>query len=196
MSLFILRKMNIDNLALSSKVLYDDRVLNQRKEIESLKLHIFWLENGIRAFKSAMCEFNYTKTKCACITCMTSGRCSEDDEFISGKGTFNCSFQKPFEELLNQYGLNWSDEWGDPVDDKIPDDDCGIYPKCTTVDAHFDNPGRADWYMFSFGNKLWKATNVNDVELKKYKSLLEEIDHYEDSKSLLEEIDNYKNSES
>ena len=41
---------------------------------------------------------------------------------------------------------------------------------------HFSNLASQDWFCWTYGSKLWKATSVGDPELAKLESLLHYLD--------------------
>ena len=148
--------MSIDKLAICSKILYDKRLLEQRQEIEALKLRVFWLENGEGRMREAMNTFNLNITKCGCLACTVSGRCDDENDF-HGSGTSNCYFKKPFEDLMRIHHLTITENPGDLFQRGNM--------KWTSGDAHFINAAGQDWTSWwAFGEKLWKANSVDDLD--------------------------------
>jgi hypothetical protein len=100
--------MNIDTLVLCSKILYNERILEQHQEIEKLELKLFWFKYNYYHFKNAMKIFNDNITKCNCLNCTESGRYNYDEENMDdeekaqheqefqGKETFDCRFQDTY----------------------------------------------------------------------------------------------------
>jgi len=155
--------MDLDRLAVCSKILYDNRILQQREEIESLKLRIFWLENGYEALKIAMYNFNYLIVEmCECFWCCCADRLDSDDRDETEMDHFDCRFRKKFENVMTMHGLTWTNENGNVLNIDIVNDRWSVNSKCTDVDAHFQNSGQQHWTSWAFGGKLCKATSVHD----------------------------------
>lgn len=170
--------MDIDKLSTCSKVMFDKRILEQRGEIERLRLENFWLKNGKWSLKMAMRNYNYENTRCACYACLHSGRADDDDDASSGftgHGTYNCKFVTAFNRLLSKYSLTVTAEPGVCVDPMLPDDGYPGHPTCVDCNSHFENAGRCDWHMFAIGKKLWSAQRVDNTAVVNYENMLKEL---------------------
>jgi hypothetical protein len=175
--------MDVDKVSTCCKILFDRRILEQRREIERLKLENFWLKHGKRALHAAMQNYNHEVTKCACAICCVSGRfdCDEDDtpESVDEDGyhgymTFDCKFIPEFNRLLSKHQLIVSHgPYNMCVRPILPDDGQGE-PVCADCDAHFGNAGRRDWVVFAIGKRLWSAPNVSS-ELVNYRNMMDEL---------------------
>ena len=76
---------HIDRLALVSKVLLDQRFLDLRNEVESLKLELFWTKyHGGKFGKAIQCA-NKFGPACACQDCTLRGRCNMENFFPNMK---------------------------------------------------------------------------------------------------------------
>jgi hypothetical protein len=169
-----------DKLLLVSKIFADERVTELIAENRVLKLKLFWKDHAITQLQTAMLNANQ-KTggpNCKCLACAFSGR---DDHYDSYevKG-FECTFKPYFENLLCECGLqslNWNEVDSEMVDMHMSDDTGNVV---YYADTHLVRIGRDDWVGFSYGSKLWKASSIDDTEIKKLHTLfrkLEEEDH-------------------
>jgi hypothetical protein len=165
--------MTIETLALCSKVLYDERLLELRQEVESLRLRIFWLTHGKRRFTETMHRVNEHSICCACLFCCVAGRqVDRRDEVSNNNDALHCLFRARFESYLRKHGLTWVYNTGTPVHIPIVDDGHPSARHCYDVDAHFVVFGQGHWISWAFGKKLWQATSPLDPELIRYTSFL------------------------
>ncbi len=93
----------MDKLALTCRVLYDQRVLEQRKEIEMLKMKYFFKDYTQDDMSSAMETLNLCNVRCTCSGCKKAGRLNyakheEDKEAV-------CTFIPWFDKVLHERGL-------------------------------------------------------------------------------------------
>lgn len=168
--------MDLDRLALCSKIMFDNRILQQREEIELLRLRIFWLENGYEAMKIAMYNFNNMVVEmCECFWCCCADRLDREDYEHIEMDHFNCRFKTAFENLMTKYGLTWTNDPGNNLVIDVVNDRWPVHSKCTDVNAHFQNSGHEHWTSWKFGVKLCKATSVHDPEIKKYKKFMDAL---------------------
>jgi hypothetical protein len=153
------------------------RIAEQNKEIEALRMQVFWLKHGHRKMTSAMSSFNYNVTKCFCVSCCGGGRCDGDD-YKESDDDEECKFQEPFEKILQSHGLTFiHHEPEHRTLTVIHDEFADIYPQCTDCNAHFSlGYGHADWTTWRFGRLLWGASNADDPDVKKYLGLLMELE--------------------
>ena len=102
------------------------------------------------------------------MACAVSGRYASDDGEIPEKKP--CVFKPWFEQVLREHdmsvGLGLPDApiW---VDGSVVDDHNDVLDD----GQHFSNLASHDWFCWTYGSKLWKATSVGDPELAKLKRL-------------------------
>jgi hypothetical protein len=60
---------------------------------------------------------------------------------------------------------------GTPPDQRGEDHESGGEYAVYDVDSHFHHHIRENWYHWSYGSRLWKATSVDDPELGKLRAL-------------------------
>lgn len=165
---------NLDKLIVVSKHLFDFRVADarskieaQNKEIESLKLHVFWKTYSYGRFvKTVFLHKQLFKPRCLCDGCFGSG----DEESVLYSEDSKCTWRPAFDSLLNSLGLE--------IEKADPATVTGPYPHCCETDTHFvidrEDDDDAD-YMFLLGKKLWSALSTKDPELEKYKKLMDSL---------------------
>jgi hypothetical protein len=120
---------------------------------------------------------------CSCRKCVAALRYSRPDDLSSDDEleNVNCEFAPLFEAKLGEFGMTFAVV---PMDMRIsrPHHECaaGLRYGRETVDmdvhiaVHGCDPRRGDspdWMNFTYGAKLFKATTVNDQELKKLEAL-------------------------
>jgi hypothetical protein len=153
--------MSISKFSLCSKILYDNHILEQQHEIESLKLKIFWLENDIKYLKYTMKQFNESITKCQCIYCRSFDRCENSSfAWVIQNNTSECNFKEPFEKFLIENSLIFLNEKGKIIN-KISN------YVCTDIDAHINNAD-GHWGFIQIGRRLWSASSIKNDELIKF----------------------------
>lgn len=160
---------HIDRLAAVSRILFDERVVEMRQEIERLKLDVFWRDNSLFRLQRAMAMVNGNKMQCMCSVCSLSGRCPffrvdpNTDRNI-------CKFTPWFEAQLSGFVVSDVEQ---PHHYHVRS---GFGPltrdDCFDSDCHFVNLSPVSWYMFAFGERLWKAKSVNDPELLKLSAFI------------------------
>ena len=158
------------------KNIYINYILEQSKELDYLKLEIFWLKYGVDTFKKALQMLNLKKIKCKCINCVISKRYNKN-KYINdpNQNPFKCSFKSQFNIYLNKYGLIFYENNSNiisnakfihnHINDKF----------CSDLDVHFENGFRHDWTQWKFGKKLLNANSINDKEIVKYKQFIDHI---------------------
>jgi len=170
----------VTNLLSISHILYDHALAKMRDECVSLKLQLFWKDYNLRKLKEAMAFANEeTGPKCTCRTCRVAGRFAEDiDINTDAQCTFKVWFESHMKSLDIQTqrslfqnekrshiclnGWNSDNYTGDEIEVVFDDD------------SHFSHLFSGDnLYWVTYGSKLWKASNINDKELQKLKSLFE-----------------------
>ena len=161
----------VERLTLVSKILFDTRLLELKRENEALKLKLFWKEHNPSHLNAAMCSANTADDgpSCSCLSCANSGRYEVryDGEVAEKKP---CVFKPWLEQVLREHdmsvglGLPVVSIW---VDGSVVDDHNNVLDD----GQHFSNLGSHDWVCWTYGSKLWKATSVRDPELAKLERL-------------------------
>jgi hypothetical protein len=155
----------VHKLAFVSKLLLDKEVIHLRQENERLRLQLFWRDHDVRRLNEMMASANQSENgpQCTCNVCAVSGRMDED-EFEQNMG---CLFKPWFESCLERFGLVAKNE---PASDgKFHE--CGGWNRVYDVDSHFHHIGRSDWFLWTYGARLWKAKTADDPELAKLRAL-------------------------
>ncbi len=156
---------SIDKLALVSRLLFEKRIIEQRQEIEELRLELFWKDHNTHALKRAMRVANTNNTSCICVCCSMSQR----DRYVNRDEvdrSATCKFAPWFEKQLGRCGLvavgqTSLHKHSTSYHDSLSRDEC------LKVDSHFVVGPTTDWMVFRFGERLWKATTADDPELRK-----------------------------
>jgi hypothetical protein len=164
----------IDKLIIVSKIFADQRVGELITENRKLKLQLFWKDYGTTHLQEAM-RFANQKIRgpdCNCLACAVSGR-KDEDNGMEAEG-FECLFKPYFEELLVECEIvstngGWDSEKGfqhisNATGNYVFDEDC-----------HIVRIARDDWFLFTYGARLWKANNVESPELLKLRNLFEKL---------------------
>jgi hypothetical protein len=162
----------VEKVVFVCKLLLDQRVIELKRENEQLKLKLFWKTYNPTHLKGWMAEGNQCSLgpKCGWLVCCVSGRAS--DEEVANRGTFTCTFKPWFEQKITECGMTIGCGTDGVTDGSHVDDYNSLYD----VDCHFNSLARQDWLCWSYGSKLWKATSVNDPELKKLAALFKVLD--------------------
>jgi hypothetical protein len=177
---------HIDRLATVSKILLDERVIELRQEVETLKLEIFWRDNSLFRLNEAMKIANGIHVKCRCFYCGLKGRTRlmDEDEMdirVIGDNTGECKFIPWFDEVLLSRGFVVLETGPD----RLYLSHCA--PKssrpltrndCMDFDCHLFKLG--SFASYAFGMKLWQAKSVNDPELQKLNMLISMLETYDD----------------
>lgn len=164
---------SLDRLALVSKLILDERVVALRKENELLQLQLFWKDHSKSKLKKLMKKANRSGGNaplCNCNSCTFAGRSVQ-----TGQAS-ECSFKPWFEKLLAACKLTHVTGVSigmEPVGTHMSCD-CGNL--VFDADAHFHHITEADWWMWMYGAKLWKARSVNDPELGKLMMLFKALE--------------------
>lgn len=163
---------SLDRLVLVSRIILDQRILDLRKEVETLKLSLFWKDHEEEKLIDLMREVNNygaNPPRCKCMACGLAGRLEEPGPTSNGP----CKFGLWFEQILNSCGMFYLFEIRSGA--KI----VGQYTSARRshplydVDAHFHLLVERNWFSWSYGNKIRNATSVNDPELLKLGRLFE-----------------------
>jgi len=162
---------NLDNLALVSRLLLDQRVLALRRENEKLRLCLFWKDHSDEELKKLMHEANQdgrSAPRCACLACTVAGRKDEDADCT---GEVTCTFKPWFEAFLAEYGLTCRlgiENGMEPAGEHMS---CPGGNQVFAVDAHFHHLTSDNWFAWMYGAKLWTAQSADDAELQKLQHL-------------------------
>ena len=172
---------SIETLARASKVLFDQRLVDQRKEIEALtkendmlRLELFWKDHDMTNLKNAMALANANHTKCLCSGCVLTKRDAHVDP-DEGVHTSTCVFTPWFEELIahcEMVTVTCNRQSKNPQQQAVS---FLSRNDCIEADSHFvffPSPGPG-LIAFMFGERLWKTTTTNDPELFKLELLKE-----------------------
>ena len=176
---------SIDRLACISRVLMDQRVLDQRKEIEQLQeenrrlhLQLFWKDHELSSLESLMMDLNIAtpwSSHCDCYGCCVAGRYPANPIILPPNRMElepPCQFGLMFEAKLNELGMTFhakdlkpGESMRDPKVLRIEtcDPRNGVYDE----DYHFVNLTGKNWFNIFYGKKLWGAKDVNDLEIQK-----------------------------
>ena len=159
-----------------SHVFYEKTMAALVQENANLKLQLFWKDHNLEKLRNAM-QFGNEETgpHCKCLVCSVSGRKSEPDTNYHSKCTFKSWFENHLTALEIQTSLTVSQNHNEfecrahPCIDGYGKNPIGPFFDDDVHLCHFS--GTDDWFLFSYGAKLWKSKSVNDPELQKLKSL-------------------------
>ena len=153
------------------KLLLDQRVIELKKENESLKVQIFWKTYNPTKLKEAMVHGNQGMLgpKCGCTSCVVTGRCGEEASNIAGP----CTFKTWFEQKIMECGMTIGCGIDGMRDGAIVDDPNPVYD----VDCHFNSLARQDWFCWSYGSRLWRAKSASNPELAKLVALFKVLEN-------------------
>ena len=175
---------SIDKLALTSRLLYDERVIEQRKEIERLKVKLFFRDYTEKVLIGIMQRLNYQHAKCKCSGCKATGRlCNGDIEDKEAACTFGPCFDKVLKEhglvVLRKYrhdGFYVSGPYIDEFDTRnerfaeqftFSDEDCDLVEMPhNLLEKEVDD---ARWENIIIGKRLWNAESVSNECIKQFK---------------------------
>jgi hypothetical protein len=141
-----------------------------KEENEALRLRLFWKQHGHEELNAAMRLANQAERGpgCSCLACAVSGRhVSEDDEVAEKKP---CTFKPWFEQVLREHKMS--------IRRGLPD--APIWVTGAVIESenkvlddghHFSNLASQDWFCWTYGSLLWKATSIGDPELVKLENV-------------------------
>ncbi len=144
------------------------------EKVEALELKLFWKKYNSDQLKLAMTYANTADEEapnCTCLACAASGRAE------SGTKGKSCRFKPYFEALLTEFHLSigYAGNTSSCAHEDVQPDGNHVYDN----DAHFVHVARDDWFIFTYGAKLWRATTRHDPELQKLERLFERL-HQDD----------------
>ena len=168
----------LDRLALVSRVLLDQRVLDLRKENEELRLALFWKDYSIKKLQKAMTKANAAQTgpRCGCTSCYHSGR----DNFwkVEYDKDMECKFKPWFEHLVQECEMVIGKKQDTNREINAHSTRDCLYPP----DCHIANLGRGNWVFCSYGSWICNATRAEDPALLKLKLLFDKLKSHSDDK--------------
>ena len=158
-------------LALVSKLLLDMEVIQLRQENEKLRLLLFWKNHNVQRLKEMMASANQSENgpQCYCRVCAVTSRMSED----ASEQSMDCLFTPWFEALLDKCGLvavyqtNY---------ERGVKHECDGWRRVHDVDSHYHHLIGGDWFMWTYGARLWKAQTADDPELAKLHALFKMLE--------------------
>lgn len=159
-------------LAMTSKIMYDIEIIELHKEIEDLKLQLFWKDYCIEKLKKTLIDANKyhpDSPYCDCYNCIA---CKRAYIHSSAENPKICLFKEWFENVLNIYDLNFIKGYPNNNPEEIihmSNNSIGSF--VLDVDTHLINMGQLNWFSVTYGSKLFKATTINNPELQKLKKL-------------------------
>ena len=154
---------SIDKLALVSRVLFEQRIIEQRNEIEALRLESFWRDFKRSKFMKRMSLANVIHKKCACSRCEGLNL---TDLIIPGEAVHpaECILCPWMEEQIIKCGMVAVSKTGD---DEIQ----WRLNASIRADSHFVIDHESG--EFYFGERLWGATTTKSPELDKLVKLVD-----------------------
>jgi hypothetical protein len=181
---------SIDKLALTSRLLYDQRVLEQRKEIEMLKVKLFFRDYTTDYLDKAMKRLNCLHTRCTCSGCKKTGRMfigDTEDKYAE------CTFGPWLDNVLEEHGLvtlhmqdcediNFTGLYNDDFGTKRED----FVLKYDFCDEDFHLVETSDqyirrgveyhlrWENVNIGRRLWNVESIDNPWIKKFERVFGE----------------------
>ena len=169
----------VERLSLVAKVLMDTRLLELKRENETLKMQVFWRDHSPSMLNQAMAAANKMPAgpRCACLACIVGGRCEDgtrgfapypfahmyDEQLVvsqSDRCHLRCQFKPWFEDKIREAGMRVVTETALPEGDGVRDEG-----------QHFSNFGMADWNTWEYGSAVYKSTCVENEDLAKLNQL-------------------------
>jgi hypothetical protein len=142
----------IARLTTVSHVLFEREILEQKKEIESLKLKLFWKDYSLRNLQTAIvCEANRRR------------RLNIHDSTLDMEHWY--LWVGP---MIEACGMDVE------LIDQEPDQRAMVPP--IDINVHF--ACRERYYVSHYGARLWKAKSVNDPELRKLVALFDALNDH------------------
>ena len=142
----------IARLTTVSHVLFEREILEQKKEIESLKLKLFWKDYSLRNLQTAIvCEANRRR------------RLNIPDPTLDMEHWY--LWVGP---MIESFGMEAA------LIDQETDQRALVPP--IDINVHF--ACRERYYVSHYGARLWKAKSVNDPELRKLVALFDALNDH------------------
>ena len=163
-------------LAMASKVLYERELLALRQENNRLKIELFWSKHNANMVRDAMqCgnTFKPDSPNCRCVICVGIDRATRKKR-LPGFDNAPCRFGSWFEAQLKRFGLTFVHDPCETAEREVRDrpELNELTGFVLDVDAHFVNIDGPEWAHFTFGKRLWGASNADDPELRKLSDLI------------------------
>ena len=168
----------LDKMALVSKILLDQRVVELRGEVEKLRLALFWERHNSYVLNQAMMDRNYgIRRVCMCTTCLENrtylyGLGQEDWQTVKkgGEGTV-CKFKPYFMNLAEIIGITLH-FWEPYQQIGFLHSSCLLYSSSFyDVDCHLVMD-RDTCRCIGFGQRLYQCRNETDREMQRLNILL------------------------
>jgi hypothetical protein len=175
---------SIDKLALTSRLLYDERVLEQRREIENLKVKLFFRDYTTEYLDKAMKHLNCFHTRCTCSGCKKTGRMFiSDTEDIYAVCTFGPWLDNVLEErglvtlhMQDSEDINFTGLYEDEIDTKNENfvfkyDFCyEDFHLVETSDLYFRRgvEYHVRWENVNIGRRLWNVESIDNPWIKQF----------------------------
>jgi hypothetical protein len=178
---------HLDKLVAVSKVFQDTRFIDILRENKKLKLDLYWKDHNFEKLKEAMIFANQKSNgpNCGCLTCAVSGRKNNGDRTQSLNN--DCSFQSYFDALLLECGIVAKFYRGGAGVEHVSTQNSIFDESIKTFvyqeDAHLVRLAGNDWYVFSYGSKLWKESTAESSNLKRLSLLFRKLHELADEDS-------------
>jgi hypothetical protein len=173
---------SIDKLALTCRVLYDERVLEQRKEIEKLQMKLFFRDYTGVNFQTILKVMNW-HVRCKCNDCRYKERIFYED---TADEEAACTFGPWLDNVLHERGLvvlrqdRLNHEVCDgPVEkpflpcslfeQAVPfiDADCHLV-ELIDMDSFLRGQTFTRWDKIGIGKRLWTAESIHNPWIKQF----------------------------
>ena len=148
----------VERLSIVSKVLFDSRLCELKRENEELRLRVFWLEHSESKFAELMQLANCSESGpwCSCFACLESGRFHP---MYAGPGTdtcmWNCTFKPWFEEIVGRCGMSVGH----------------VENECDTHLWYAESSCYPSRFSWGYGRKLTDVRRSDDCEFCKLEAL-------------------------
>ena len=169
---------SIDKLALTCRILYDERVLEQRKEIEKLQVQLFFKDYTGTNCQEVLKLLNM-HVNCKCNHCKRAGRFHFDDTVDEEAA---CTFGPWLDNVLHERGLvvlrqdRKYEHCDGPFDQHflyleyehtVPfiDADCHLV-ELIDMDAAHRGETICRWMKIGIGKRLWTADSIDNEWIK------------------------------
>lgn len=173
---------HLERLGSVTRLFMDQRVLEQRREIEKLreenqglKLQLFWRDHEISALESLMLDLNMSRVsspQCDCTGCCMAGRFPLPPRKLYAAAEETCTFKAFFEDKLQELGITFLCLHGDSSR-ILRMEACDPLNGVCSDDYHLINLSGKNWFNFYYGRKLWAARDVHDPEVQKLHRLFQ-----------------------
>ena len=148
----------VERLSIVSKVLFDSRLCELKRENEALWLRVFWLEHSEQQLAERMQRANCSESGpwCSCFACLESGRFHPT---YAGPGTdmcgLKCTFKPWFEEIVGRCGMSVGH----------------VENECDTHLWYAESSCYPSRFSWGYGRKLTDVRRSDDCEFCKLETL-------------------------